>query len=519
MLFQMSLTGALMIVLIVLIRALLLNHLPKRVFLLLWLLVLVRLLVPFPILIGPMVNAPKAIQVEPIREALLRVNLPLMASSLPIVNDVVAARGVDWVSLIYWQGALLVGVYLLCAYIMLRRVLSRSKVMVKGFAVDFVKQQNLKRKVLVCVVNEIKSPLTFGLFRPRILLPEAIAEDEEQLRCVLTHELTHIRQFDAPLKLLIGVALCAHWFNPLVWLMYILFNRDLEIACDERVVQRMGVNIKADYAALLLSMKRPNTPMSALSNGFSQQVLSERVVAIMEYRKAGIESAAIAISLLLIIGATLGVGLRLRPIPVSQDILTPLSAESCVPIEHSVPRELVFNYHGEYWQIAGNSIQPVLDLMEPGYELLRVAEFDARVVAALGDNPPLYIDWEYEGDMSDEGYERARRFLNTDYRFAVEDILSKKTNQPYNRQSYETPCLDRTLCYDLSYTTIDPNNITVSQRSQRIYEFEQRVNEFAHSINFNVERVYAFGDEISLMLSTPAFEIRLTDIGRLEAED
>ena len=72
-----------------------------------------------------------------------------------------------------------------------------------------------------------------------------------QLRYVLEHEYVHIRRLDMLTKLIMIAAVCIHWFNPLVWVMYILFNRDLELSCDETVVRRFGMDIKSVYATAL----------------------------------------------------------------------------------------------------------------------------------------------------------------------------------------------------------------------------------------------------------------------------
>ena len=82
--------------------------------------------------------------------------------------------------------------------------------------------------------DRISSPLTYGILHPVILLPrQNLSLPQETLDCILTHEYVHIRRFDCLLKLLLTAALCLHWLNPLVWVMYLLANRDIELCCDE----------------------------------------------------------------------------------------------------------------------------------------------------------------------------------------------------------------------------------------------------------------------------------------------
>ena len=104
--------------------------------------------------------------------------------------------------------------------------------------------------------GRISSPLTFGVLRPVILLPKKTDwTDETALRYVLEHEFVHIQRFDVLSKLLLIAAVCVHRFNPLVWVMYVLANRDLELSCDETVLRRFGGDIRAAYARVLIRME------------------------------------------------------------------------------------------------------------------------------------------------------------------------------------------------------------------------------------------------------------------------
>ena len=104
--------------------------------------------------------------------------------------------------------------------------------------------------------GRISSPLTFGVLRPVILVPKKTDwTDETALRYVLEHEFVHIQRFDVLSKLLLIAAVCVHRFNPLVWVMYVLANRDLELSCDETVLRRFGGDIRAAYARVLIRME------------------------------------------------------------------------------------------------------------------------------------------------------------------------------------------------------------------------------------------------------------------------
>lgn len=92
----------------------------------------------------------------------------------------------------------------------------------------------LRRTITLRQTDRISSPLTFGLLHPVILMPkETDWDDEASLQFVLEHEFVHIRRLDTAAKLLLITAVCVHWFNPAVWAMYALANRDIELSCDE----------------------------------------------------------------------------------------------------------------------------------------------------------------------------------------------------------------------------------------------------------------------------------------------
>ncbi len=119
-------------------------------------------------------------------------------------------------------------------------------------------------------------------------------EDKDALRYVLAHEFVHIRRFDAVTKLLLTAAVCLHWFNPLVWAMYTLANRDIELSCDEAVIRQFGRDTRAAYAMTLIRMEEVNSGFAPLGSYFSKNPMEERITAIMKMRKTTLTSLALA---------------------------------------------------------------------------------------------------------------------------------------------------------------------------------------------------------------------------------
>lgn len=131
--------------------------------------------------------------------------------------------------------------------------------------------------------DKIPSPFVLGLFRPRIYLPAFIAEHERSY--ILAHEQHHIRRFDHVFKLLGYLALMLHWFNPLVWIAYILFCKDMEMSCDEAVIRKLGTDIRADYAASLLKLAVGHRTVSVMPLAFGEGDTKERVKNMSRWKK------------------------------------------------------------------------------------------------------------------------------------------------------------------------------------------------------------------------------------------
>ena len=136
----------------------------------------------------------------------------------------------------------------------------------------------------ICVSNSRRAPLTFGVFRPTVLLPEDLPVGDAQFQLVLAHELAHIRRKDCLRKLLLTVCLCLYWWNPLVWLMVWLANRDMELACDEAVLRALGPDCKKAYALTLLDMAQRNPKSAPLCSGFAKSGTEERILAILRFK-------------------------------------------------------------------------------------------------------------------------------------------------------------------------------------------------------------------------------------------
>lgn len=185
---------------------------------------------------------------------------------------------------IWCAGALVTAGFFAVRYIMVGRMLREALPIQKVPDID--EEMFTFMGIKVYVSDRISSPITYGIFRQKVLLPKYYMNlTRDQLKFILIHEKIHIDGHDNLNKFLVILALCIHWFNPFAWLMYICYNRDLELACDEKVVRQVGETSREDYANVLISLAGATHMGEAVYSGFAGNAIKERIVMIMGYRK------------------------------------------------------------------------------------------------------------------------------------------------------------------------------------------------------------------------------------------
>lgn len=312
-LLQMSFLGTVIILLIVVLRAVLINRLPKKTFLILWWIALIRLLVPFSIKsVTSIYSLLQSIysDINLVRTAQTTTFLPIHGNMPEIANGLSEAmvqrtESISILSVIWLAGLLLCFGFFAVSYIKCYREFRFSLPVENDILEAWKEKHPLKRSLSIRQTETIAAPLSYGVIRPVILMPKNTEwKNIYQLRYVLEHEYVHIRRLDMLTKLIMIAAVCIHWFNPLVWVMYILFNRDLELSCDETVVRRFGMDIKSVYATALISMEEKKSGLTPLCNSFSKNAIEERIRAIMKIKKTS--KFAVIISAVLVICVTGG---------------------------------------------------------------------------------------------------------------------------------------------------------------------------------------------------------------------
>lgn len=140
--------------------------------------------------------------------------------------------------------------------------------------------------------EHVSSPFVLGMVRPRIYLPFEI--DGQNLEYVVSHEQAHIQRRDHWWKTLGFLLLAVHWFNPLMWLSYVLLCRDIELACDEKVIRELGHGQRADYSQALLACSVSQKSIAACPLAFGEIGVKERVKSVLNYRKPAFWIIAVA---------------------------------------------------------------------------------------------------------------------------------------------------------------------------------------------------------------------------------
>lgn len=156
-------------------------------------------------------------------------------------------------------GSVLIFTYLVIKIYKFHKVMKGSTLTQNTLCKKKIREFGLKRKVEIYINNNLKTPLTFGILRPKIILQDHILADEKLLDHVLIHELMHIKKFHILLNHLINIVACLYWYNPLLWLSLKYIDQDIEINCDKLVVENLvdtRKNRKAYCSSMLKLVER-----------------------------------------------------------------------------------------------------------------------------------------------------------------------------------------------------------------------------------------------------------------------
>ena len=288
--FNMSVAASWLVMAVMVLR-LIFRKAPKFLFCVLWGLVALRLVVPFSFesilsLVPSAETVPANIaqtDFPVVRTGISALNSTfntmILENLMPKVQDSVNPMQVvvNVATAVWLTGTAAMLGYAVFSYVRLRREVAEGMETEQG----------------VWVCDRIPGSFILGVFRPRIYLSSDLQGTDREY--VLAHERAHIKRFDHLWKPLGFVILCLHWFNILVWFAYALLCRDIELACDEKVIKEMGTEIKKSYSDALINCSVPRKMISACPLAFGETGVKGRIKSVLNYKKPAFWIIVVAI--------------------------------------------------------------------------------------------------------------------------------------------------------------------------------------------------------------------------------
>lgn len=323
---NMSITASWLVLAIIILR-LLLKKAPKAISVFMWALVGVRLICPFSFE-SILSLIPSA---ETVPQDIIYSEAPAIHSGVPIFNSTVnpiisenlapevgasvnPMQIVAFVASVVWiVGIVAMVLYTVISYFRIHRKVRE--------AVPY--QEN------IWLCDHIDTPFILGVIRPRIYLPSNM--NEQDIEYVIAHEKAHLKRHDHWWKPLGFLLLTVYWFNPILWIAYILLCKDIELACDEKVIKDMGTEIKKPYSEALINCSVPRKMISACPLAFGEVGVKGRVKSVLNYKKPAFWIIAVAVVASIVVAVcflTNPASIKLKNIENSSSI--PTSEETVV---------------------------------------------------------------------------------------------------------------------------------------------------------------------------------------------
>ena len=293
-----SLTASYVILFVILVR-LLLKKAPKIISYALWGVVAFRLIIPFSF--ESMFSLmPRNTNTVPIPHDIIYQQSPQINSGIEIVDSFVSQSlpaptvgasvnplqiYTEIAAYIWVIGIIALLVYSLVSILKLKRQLKYAQLI----------EQNIYES------KNLRTPFVLGLVKPKIYLPVGLNATERNY--ILLHEHTHIQRKDHIIKIAAFLVLSIHWFNPLVWIAFMLMNTDMELSCDERVLKEMNEDIKKTYANSLLSLATERHILNGSPLAFGEGNVRGRIKNVLNYKKS--RFWVVLVSVIVLIGVSI----------------------------------------------------------------------------------------------------------------------------------------------------------------------------------------------------------------------
>ena len=422
---NMSLTASVAIVFVMLLR-LLLKKAPKVISYALWGVVLFRLLCPvsfesgmslFGLFETPTVGATdRTSMVEYIPSNIVHTEYPEVVLPVPGIGDTITEalpKGEEQLradplegpifiaTYVWWGGILVMAIYGIVTWLQLRsRLVTASPL-----------REN------IYLADDIDSPFVMGLIRPKIYLPSEMEQREQSY--IILHEQHHIRRMDHIVKALAFAALCIHWFNPLVWVAFILSGKDMEMSCDEAVVRKLGTEIRADYTASLLSLATGKRIIAGMPLAFGEGNTKGRIKNLANWKRPAFWVVLVAIIACIV----LAVGLLTNPRKVS----TPYPITSTLQVDDVQWAQItLWGDETDHIKLDDDQTQELIYILnninERDFVHSKVPEHDLSLMIYCGE-VEILLHWD--GDYTEFSFDSdTAKDIDKDYRYIKNQELN-----------------------------------------------------------------------------------------------
>ena len=299
---EINISISMMIFVILFFRKLGNKKVPKGAVMALWNLVLVRALIPYSIPIGnlPMFQERRQRSSDEILAVWEKVQ-----SSQGVSKELIQQMQqenenlqlIDYIPWIWAVGAICLLLYFLVIHRKEHKILKNSIPVQNGAVERVIHQYTFRRKIRLYEGGSFETPVTYGILFPKILIPSDFSVASRlDIRNMIAHELEHIRKFDVGKRYLMALVLCIHWFNPLVWVMYRIYQVDQEMACDERVMRRMEEREAKNYVCTMIKMATEEKCLFTTATGFGgKNAAKKRILQALNGKKREVGGAVAAV--------------------------------------------------------------------------------------------------------------------------------------------------------------------------------------------------------------------------------
>ena len=290
-LLEMSISAAVMILIVLLARSLGKKNFSKTVIIFLWDLILIRALLPFQVPLGDIPIWKRSYSESVVSRIDISGYKVDQVSALQLEETERLSNSwqiVDYLPALWLIGVLCLCFYFVRIYVKEHQLLKECIPIQNETAERLIRGLSIHRKIRLYEGEDFRSPVTYGVLRPKIVIPRNLYDiSRVDMRNMIAHELVHIQRYDVAKRFCMLAALCIHWFNPLMWVMYHCYRADQEMACDEGVLRNMAGEKAKNYVYTMIKMASGGGILWSTTGFIGKNAERKRILAAMNQKRQG----------------------------------------------------------------------------------------------------------------------------------------------------------------------------------------------------------------------------------------